>query len=402
MPQQQLKIAFLVPSNSISGGLFVAYRHAHYLAAAGHDVVVIFQHGHDPAASVPYPDFALRRFSIFDAELQHREFDLVVSCWWECFYGMFFLKSRRYAHFIQGDDREACRAQSGGHHKDEALIRFAFSHPRVGYLAVARWLTEKLAQDCNIIAGYCPNGIDNSRFNRNVTPQEPKGARPRILIEGPGALSFKRVGLAYEVAARFPDCEIWHVCSDGVYQPHWQAHRRFTGVSMAEMPRIYAACDVLLKLSQVEGFFGPPLEMMACGGLCVVGRVKGMEEYIVEGENAVVVHGDAVEEAVGKLRQLLSDPALQAKLRKAGAETALRLDWSLQAPKFAAAIREIVAGQVPWHDVETAAMRKLAGAALGGRFATGGAELRRGGSIGGTVRRMLAALLPGMQAGGSD
>ena len=47
------------------------------------------------------------------------------------------------------------------------------------------------------------------------------------------------------------------------------------------MYEIYNQCDVLLKMSKVEGVFGPPLEMMACGGTCVVGNVSGYDEYCV-------------------------------------------------------------------------------------------------------------------------
>jgi hypothetical protein len=98
-------------------------------------------------------------------------------------------------------------------------------------------------------------------------------------------------------------------------------------VPMAEMRRIYSSCDILLKLSQVEGFFGPPMEMMACGGAVVVGRVSGHDEYVVDGVNALVVDIDRPDEAKAAVRRLIQDPDLRASLVQAGLQTARDWRW---------------------------------------------------------------------------
>ena len=51
---------------------------------------------------------------------------------------------------------------------------------------------------------------------------------------------------------------------------------------------IYRSCDVIVKLSYVEGMFGPPLEMFHCGGTSIVYDVTGHDEYIVHGKNGLV------------------------------------------------------------------------------------------------------------------
>ena len=62
------------------------------------------------------------------------------------------------------------------------------------------------------------------------------------------------------------------------------------------------SCDVLIKMSRVEGFFMPPLEMMACGGTVLTGKVTGYNEYVVDGYNGLVVEQGDVESAKKKLR----------------------------------------------------------------------------------------------------
>jgi hypothetical protein len=54
-----MKIAFLLPFNGISGGLFVAYRHAHYLASRGHDVTIVFQSDTLDTRVICYESFTL-------------------------------------------------------------------------------------------------------------------------------------------------------------------------------------------------------------------------------------------------------------------------------------------------------------------------------------------------------
>ena len=51
-------------------------------------------------------------------------------------------------------------------------------------------------------------------------------------------------------------------------------------VSQAELARLYADTDVVLKLSRIEGMFGPPLEGFHCGATCVVTPVTGHDEYV--------------------------------------------------------------------------------------------------------------------------
>ncbi len=50
--------------------------------------------------------------------------------------------------------------------------------------------------------------------------------------------------------------------------------------------------DVVLKLSSVEGMFGPPLEGFHRGATCVVTPVTGHEEYVEHGWNGLLTDWD--------------------------------------------------------------------------------------------------------------
>lgn len=350
-----MKIVFLLPQASISGGLFVAYRHAHFLAARGHDVTMAFVNESRGPGVQAYPDFLLPVRRLTELLQSRARFDVVISGWWECYYEMFRIAADHYMHFVQGDDRESLDVQYGGAFPDQPFVELAFTNPRVGYLTVARWLKERLERDADVTVAYAPNGIDLSRFRPDVTPLEPKGERPRILIEGAGGLAFKRVDLAFRVARQIPEADIWHVSSDRIVQKEWRSQRRFAEVPLRDMPSIYASCDVLLKLSVVEGFFGPPLEMMACGGTAVVGRVHGHEEYVIDGHNALTVPLDDEAAAVSAVRRLMADASLRHQLSANAIETSKKFGWEQQCPKFEAGMMELAEGLPPWGRGERAA-----------------------------------------------
>ncbi len=148
---------------------------------------------------------------------------------------------------------------------------------------------------------------------------------------------------AFEVVEPL-DAEVWCVSSNGRPEKGWRCDRFFERVAIGEMRRIYSACDVLLKLSRVEGFFGPPMEMMACGGTVVVGRVTGHDEYIVDGENALVVEPRDVVAARAAVSRLLAEQPLRERLRRNGLATARAWRWETSIDALEKSFEDLVRG----------------------------------------------------------
>jgi glycosyltransferase involved in cell wall biosynthesis len=137
----------------------------------------------------------------------------------------------------------------------------------------------------------------------------------------------KGVAAAVDAALAGGADEIW-LLTPSVCAEHPGVDRVISRIPAAETPAVYRSCDVLLKLSQVEGMYGPPLEMFHCGGTVVTNDVTGHDEYVRNEFNGLVVQtGDLVAagEAVARLR---SDPQLLARLRENALLTALNWrDW---------------------------------------------------------------------------
>lgn len=314
------KIAFLLPGVGISGGVAVVFRHAMMLANAGHDVLIInvgtagdgswFSKMLPPIYDVwDYPSYA------FDG------IDILFATGWQTAEWLEKVPSKRRIYFVQSDERRFF--------DDEGLKRHIESTYRINceYITEAHWIARMLKQEFDHQARYVPNGIDPSVFFPGTPLYEKKGLRARVLLEGPLIIPFKGMADAYAAVADL-DCEIWLVSSAGAPPGNWRVDKFFEKVSFEEMRAIYASCDIFLKMSRVEGFFGPPMEAMACGCAVVVGEVTGYEEFIVHDHNALVVKQGDVYGASKAILSLMHDDSLRRRLIDNGYKTAASWTWS--------------------------------------------------------------------------
>jgi len=100
-----------------------------------------------------------------------------------------------------------------------------------------------------------------------------------------------------------------------------------------------------LEVEQNRRIFWAALEMMACGGVCVVGRVSGYDEYINDGENALVVEPTDIDAARSAVQRLITDQELRGKLQKNGLETAAQRDWESSIDKLENCFEDITEGK---------------------------------------------------------
>jgi hypothetical protein len=266
------------------------------------------------------------------------DIDCLIATGWQTSFRVATLPARHKFYFVQSDETRFHPAGSPWAH----ITRLSYMLD-LDFLTEARWIKQWLWDSFQKEAELVPNGLDETIFFPSE-PLAPRGRRPRVLIEGAISLPYKGMAEAHAAVAR-EDVEIWIVSSLGRLPKHWRCDRFFQRVPMSEMRRIYSSCDVLLKLSRVEGFFGPPMEMMACGGAVVVGRVTGHDEYIQDGVNALVVDPERPDEATAAVRRLIQDRTLRESLVQAGLKTARGWRWEPSIDILERYLVDVVAGQ---------------------------------------------------------
>ena len=321
-------VAFIVPNQGISGGMIVLAQHAQRLARKGFDVVLLDATPNDPYTIDWFPNLLpmvlpLRRFT--------RRPDVLIATHWSTAYLCRDMTAARKMYFIQSD--ESRFASKFARESDMALATYSFEFERV---VIAQWLGTWLKDKFGASSSYVPNGVDRSVFYPDA-PLEPKGPRLRVLLEGAIEYPYKGMKKAFQVVEG-QDCEVWCVSSVGRPKPGWKCDRFFQSIPPDMMRRVYSSCDLLVKMSTVEGCFMPPLEMMACGGTVLTNKVTGWDEYVVDGYNGLVVEAGDVAAAREKLAHVIRDRGLLAPLIRGGEETVPKWTWERSSDMFEAVI----------------------------------------------------------------
>jgi glycosyltransferase involved in cell wall biosynthesis len=89
-------------------------------------------------------------------------------------------------------------------------------------------------------------------------------------------------------------------------------------VEQAKLPAVYGAADVFVLASFTEGHPKVLLEAMACGVPCIASDCAGNRSLITDGETGLLFDPRRPDELAERLRRVLDDPALAARLGKAG------------------------------------------------------------------------------------
>ena len=319
-PKLKPNIAFIIPSQSISGGTMVICQHANRLIKKGYSVILFDNSSQENRSKLDWFPDLLPKVIPINKIIIDCYIDIVIATHWNTAFTAIDFPARRKVYFVQSDETRFNPPGSIEAQLSHQTYTFDFE-----FVVIARWLQKWLKDNFGKNAYYVPNGLDTSLFYPDK-PLEPKNDKLRVLLEGPIDVPFKGMREAFQVVDRM-DCEVWCVSSSGRPKHSWHCDKFFEKVPVQEMRRIYSSCDVLLKMSKVEGLFMPPLEMMACGGTVVTNKVTGYDEYIIDGYNGLVVEQGDIESARTKLSQLNKDRTLLKKLIQGGLKTAKNWSW---------------------------------------------------------------------------
>jgi glycosyltransferase involved in cell wall biosynthesis len=317
-----MKIAFLVNDLQLSGGVGVVLQHARRLSELdGWDVTLVLVREDEGPSWHGYEQLPHLHVRSREEALVER-YDIAIATWWETVFTLFELAAERYAYFVQSlEDRFYLHDQA------ERLGAGLTLDLPVAFITEAGWIARTLAglrpdASCHIVR----NGIDKQMFAPLERIEPSSGGPLRILIEGSPGAWFKHVHAAIDAAAAMSEARhVTVVCGDRETLGEVTADEVVGPLSHAEMACLYERSDVVLKLSSVEGMFGPPLEGFHRGATCVVTPVTGHEEYIEHGRNGLLCDWDDLRGTARQLDLLARDRALLQRLRTNALQTAR--DW---------------------------------------------------------------------------
>ena len=339
-----VKILFILGSLVIGGGGYVVLQHAEHARAAGHEVTLAVLYPGAHAQLSWHPSLATLKIlhvDDWDAVAGER-FDIAIATYWRTALELHRFNARQYAYFVQS-------IESRFYDESQASMRRLVDRTyELGLPGIteATWIQRHLQDRYGSAYLLAHNGIRKTSYTELGAAHAPRiPGKLRVLVEGPFSSIFKNTARTVRLAARSRAAETWLLTSsDVLWYP--RVRRVFSRVPIDQVAMVYRSCDVIVKLSLVEGMFGPPLESFHCGGTAVVYDVSGYDEYIVNGRNALVaaMHDEAA--VVAHLNRLCDDPQLLAQLKDGARATAATWpDWPEASALFVRHLEALLAGE---------------------------------------------------------
>ncbi len=328
-----MKCIFTLGSPAIGGGTNVIFEHATRMAKEGEEVYIVTDRKVEPEEYAWHTSAHLLNWVTYD-DIIDVEFDMAIATWWRTVYETYRIKAKHYVYFVQSIESKFYPENEQG------LKMLAEMTYLLGMKVIteATWIKEYL-EKYDIDAYLVHNGIRKDIFTtKGETFEKCKGLR--VLVEGPVDVEFKNVPKTIKLVNESKADEVWLLTSSDIKE-YPNVDKVFSRVPPKDCAKIYRSCDVIVKLSYIEGMFGPPLEMFHCGGTSIVYDVTGHDEYIVHEKNGLVVKTDDDDKVIEYINKLKDEKYLK-KLKKEAIETAKNwVSWEESSLNFYKTVKEL-------------------------------------------------------------
>lgn len=314
-----MKIVFLLGSPDVGGGTYVIFQHALKCLDKCNEVTIVTDEEvtlerikwHNGAERLTFKKYK---------EVENEQFDVVIATWWRTIYELPKIKAKSYIYFVQSIES---RFYEDNEKNIKWLAEATYTIP-FNIITEATWIKEYLESNYGLNVNLVRNGIRKEIYEKDGTKYKKNKDTFRVLVEGPVDVFFKNVPKTIELAKKSKASEVWLLTSSKI--DHYNGvDKVFSKVPIKECAKIYRSCDVIVKLSYVEGMFGPPLEMFHCGGTAITYNVTGHDEYMKNEYNSLIVDTDDEEGVVKAINRLYDDGKLLEKLKVNALKTAA--DW---------------------------------------------------------------------------
>lgn len=308
------RILIVVGSLAISGGTNLILQYAKALSNSGAKVSIGFMLGEKKDLSW-YPNVGkldIRKVQEFEKEY----FDLGIATWWRSVDSILKINCHKYLYFVQSLESRFALNYKDRNNEADAAATYMIGLP---VITIASWLHNLIMAQTPSKSWFIKNGIDKEIFYKK-TRQDLKTNKLRVLVEGNKLVPMKAVEETINTLIKIKGLDIKYINpSRGRVN---KDIKTFNKLPINEMVNIYNDTDVLVKMSRIEGMFGPPLEAFHCGATAVVSAVTGFDEYMVHNKNGLVVGVDNFAEMEAQVSRLRDDVTLLENLKSGALDTA--------------------------------------------------------------------------------
>ena len=336
------RIGILLPMLGISGGINIVLNWAVILAKSGYHLDIILPRS-AVRSKVPFlseEDSALLHL-ISEPEARRHRYHSVIATWWAGISFLAELKADHYCWFMQAFEGQFFPVDIPEQAEFDEMVA-----SQMNVITTAHWLQQHILRHYHFEAKqtFCViSGLDKSLWKPASRPALGPGRRPvRFLVEGPVSDPRKNTAQAVRLLEGLKVSYRWVGANVDRSLIGPNCHGVEENVPYQHMPRIYGWADVLVKASNAEGMFGPPLEMFATGGTAAAWHVQGAEEYMADRHNALMVPMNSWPKLAEAVVEMAEDPGLVRDLQENALATARAWPtWEDQAERILGTIESL-------------------------------------------------------------
>ena len=335
---RRLKIAYILPHRSITGGMKILLDQISWLKSHGHEVYSCLRSKTKADSSLPDwnrpavdKDIVIRPQEAYAPHI--KDADVIVAGWVEqlpelCGIGIPVVYTEQGSESFFGD-----LSSVGGLPDYHGLINSLYASPCY-FSSVSGFVADILEKRFGRKSALIPNGVDTNLFHPGTPPNNNV-----ILLVGNPKLAFKGFDTALQTFER-----LWHfghrfkvnwICQTkpDIHGNSYPVHI-YVNPEQKRLPELYREADIFVCTSWYEGFGLPPLEAMACGVPVICTRCGGPDIYLSPNKNALVIPPGDEKALAAAIQYLLTNKNnVRQVLSENGRKTALKfsLDKSLAA-----------------------------------------------------------------------
>lgn len=347
-----MKINFILPFKSLTGGIKVIFQYANQLQKRGHDVILVYpllpylraKKRLSPRGIYQLVTDTIRNLkngkSVTWFQLEARlvrvpwvsntfleNSDVVIASSWQTAYSVYRLKPNKgkKAYFIQGYEIWGNVSKE----KVDATWKMPLAK-----IVTSGWLKHKAEREFGVdafgplVCGvslsqfYCKDKIfnKNKRIGMLYHTMELKGVKDGIRVFETARQEHPDIQLVMFGMKRGPDIPAYVEFHENPQQD--------------KIREIYSSCDIWVSPSWTEGFGMPPMEAMACKCAVVATNVGGIPHYTIKDRTALVSKPRDIEAMSKNIIKLLNNSDELKRLSISGYNHIRQFTWEKSAKKL--------------------------------------------------------------------